>query len=42
MAQFYFFPDVCVLFIESALFTTVVSHVVDIVIWGNRSYLAGV
>ena len=36
------FSDVCLLFAESSLFTTTVSHVVDIVIWGNRTYLAGV
>ena len=36
-----FFLDVCLLFTESSLFTTIVSHAVDVVIWRNRTYLAG-
>ena len=33
--------DVCLLFTESSLFTTIVSHAVDVVVWRNRSFLAG-
>ena len=36
-----FLSDVCLLSVEGALFTTVVPDVVDIVIRGDRTFLAG-